>query len=113
MYFVGLFLFGLPTRRLLKRTIPRMVTVDDVVQSPSVELLNQCTKDQLLNIADHFGLKIEASDRRLKETLLEVLKRELCGIAVSTEERDKKEEASLSPAVGAAMAVPSPAAMSG
>ena len=87
--------------------------MDDVVQSPSVELLNQCTKDQLLNVADRFGLKIEASDRRLKETLLEVLKRELCGIAVSTEERDKKEEASLSPAVGAAMAVPSPAAMSG
>ena len=86
--------------------------MDDVVQSPSVELLNQCTKDQLLNIADRFGLKIEASDRRLKETLLEVLKREL-GIAVSTEEQDKKEETSLSPAVGAAMAVPSPAAMSG
>ena len=44
--------------------------MDDVVQSPLVELLNQCTKDQLLNIADRFGLKIEASDRRLKETLL-------------------------------------------
>jgi hypothetical protein len=77
-----------------------------------VELLNQCTKDQLLNIADRFGLIIEASDERLKETLLEVLKRELFGTGVSTEERDKKE-ASLAPAVSAATAVPSPAAMSG
>ena len=68
-------MFGLPARRLLKRAIPRMVSVDEVVQSPSVELLIQCTKDQLLNIADRFGLIIEASDKRLKETLLEVLKR--------------------------------------
>ena len=73
MYFY--LFFGLPARRLLKRAIPRMVSVDEVVQSPSVELLNQCTKDQLLNIADRFGLIIEASDKRLKETLLEVLKR--------------------------------------
>ena len=106
-------LFGLPARRLLRRTIPRMVTVEEVVQSPSVELLNQCTKDQLLNIAGRFGLTIEASDKRLKETLLEVLKRELFGTGVSTEERDKKEEAALAPAVSAATAVPSPAAMSG
>ena len=77
-----------------------------------MEPLNQCTKDQLLNIADRFGLIIEASDERLKETLLEFLKRELFGTGVSTEARDKKE-ASLAPAVCAATAVPSPAAMSG
>ena len=62
----------------------------------------------MLSIADRFGRKIEASDKRLKETLLEVVKRQLFGTGFSTEEQDKKEEAASAPT-----AVPSPAAMSG
>ncbi|TWW53845.1 hypothetical protein D4764_0220310 [Takifugu flavidus] len=40
--------------------------VEEFVQSPTEELLDQCTKDQLLKIAEHFG--IEITDKKLKET---------------------------------------------
>lgn len=41
--------------------------VEDFIQTPSVELLEQCTKYKLLKIAEHFGVKV--SDKRLKENI--------------------------------------------
>lgn len=46
--------------------------VDEFVDSPSVALLDQCTKDQLLLIAEKY--KIEIQDRKLKETVKDSLK---------------------------------------
>lgn len=39
--------------------------VKDFVNSPSEELFEQCTKDQLLKIAEHYG--IEVLDHKLKD----------------------------------------------
>ena len=38
--------------------------LEDFVSSPSDELLEQCTKDQLLKIAEHF--QIEVPDKKLR-----------------------------------------------
>ena len=42
-------------------------TVDKFVDSPSVALLDQCTKDQLLLIAEKY--EIEILDKKLKESV--------------------------------------------
>ena len=47
-----------------------MASVEDFVRSPSEDLLEQCTKEQLLKIAEHFQI----SDKRLKETIKHTLK---------------------------------------
>ena len=49
--------------------------VDEFVGSPSVALLDQCTKDQLLLIAEKYG--IEIVDRKLKESVKGSLKAHL------------------------------------
>ena len=54
-----------------------MVTVEEFIDAPSEELLSQCTKDQLLKIAEHYNIEIEPVDKRLKETLFQVLRENL------------------------------------
>ena len=41
--------------------------VEDIVASPCEELLEQCTRDQLLKIGEHF--QIEIPDKKLKDTI--------------------------------------------
>lgn len=52
-----------------------MASVDVFFQAPSDHLLTQYTKDQLLKIADHYG--IEIGDKRLKENIRAILKANL------------------------------------
>lgn len=44
-----------------------MASVESFVQSPSEELLNSCTKDQLLQLVEHYG--IDVGDRKLKDEI--------------------------------------------
>ena len=63
-----------------------MVTLEAFVECPSEELLIQCTKDQLLKIAETYNIKIESGDKKLKETLVAVLRKQLFEKDVSDEE---------------------------
>lgn len=49
--------------------------VEDFLQSPSDQLFEQCTKDQLLKIAHHY--EIEVPDTKLKEVVENALKNKL------------------------------------
>lgn len=44
-----------------------MASTETFVQSPSEELLNSCTKDQLLQLVEHYGVDI--GDRKLKDEI--------------------------------------------
>lgn len=54
--------------------------VEDFVQSPSEELPDQCNKEQLLKIAEHF--EIEIPHTRLNDTVKTVLKNRLANIEI-------------------------------
>lgn len=49
-----------------------MAGVDVFIATPSEEFLDQCTRDQLLKIADHY--EITVGDRRLKENARTIIK---------------------------------------
>lgn len=49
-----------------------MVTVDEFIASPSEELLDLCTREQLLKIAENY--EIDVGDKRQKERVKSVLK---------------------------------------
>ena len=49
--------------------------VEDFMKSPSQELFEQFTKDQLVEIAQHFGIDIP--DKRLKENVKIAVKNKL------------------------------------
>lgn len=46
--------------------------VQDFIQDPSESLLDQCTKEQLLRIAQHY--KVDIPDKKLKESVKAGLK---------------------------------------
>lgn len=54
--------------------------VEDFVQSPSEELLEQCTKEQLIKIAQNYSIEVEP--KRTKENLRSIIKANLqeCGV---------------------------------
>ena len=52
-----------------------MVTVEDFFASPSEEFLDICTKEQLLQIAEHYD--VDVGDKRLKERMKAILKSNL------------------------------------
>ncbi len=52
-----------------------MALVEAFCETPSEELLDGCTKEQLLKIADHYSVDI--SDKRLKDTVKSILKAKL------------------------------------
>lgn len=47
--------------------------VEEFVDSPSVALLDQCTKDQLLLIADKYELEMADKNKKNKRSLLRSL----------------------------------------
>lgn len=57
-----------------------MSLVEEFVDAPSVELLEQCTKDQLIKLAEYF--KIELTEKRLKENIKFVLKRKMVEVGI-------------------------------
>lgn len=44
-----------------------MASLEDFLRAPSEELLERCSREQLLKIAKHF--KLEVRDKRLKENI--------------------------------------------
>lgn len=44
-----------------------MATLDNFISAPSEELLEQFTKDQLLQLASYYEFEIASSEKRLKE----------------------------------------------
>jgi len=53
--------------------------VEELVQHPPEELLEQCTKEQLINTAQHFSVEVEP--KRTKDNLNSIIKANLqeCG----------------------------------
>lgn len=49
--------------------------VEEFIESPSCELLEQCTKEQLLKLAQHYTLVVDA--RRAKDTIMSIVKTNL------------------------------------
>ena len=50
-----------------------MYVVDEFIESPSEVLLQNCTKDLLVKIAEHYDVSLTADDKKLKETLFKVV----------------------------------------
>ena len=61
-----------------------MAEVADFVKAPSEALLDKCTREQLVKIADHY--RIEVGDKRLKDTVRSILKANLAEMGVLAEE---------------------------
>ena len=49
--------------------------VEDFIQSPTDELLEQCTKEQLMKIAQYYSAEVEP--KRTKENLKSIIKASL------------------------------------
>ena len=67
-----------------------MSLVEDFIRTPSVSLLDKCTKEQLLRIAEHY--KIEVQDKRVKVKVKIFLMDSLVTQAVLPEEADTSED---------------------
>ncbi len=48
--------------------------VEDFLAYPKEILLERCTKEEILQIAEQFDVEVTSSDKKLKETLMEVVK---------------------------------------
>ncbi len=62
--------------------------IEDFFVCPSEALLESCTKEQLVQIAERFSVDLTSQAKRLKETIVTTLKRSLVDrgfIEVSTE----------------------------
>lgn len=61
--------------------------VEQFSQSPSDELLEQCTKDQLMKIAQHYSVEVEP--KHTKENLKSIIKANFqeCGVLMDGEVR--------------------------
>ncbi len=51
--------------------------LEDFFVCPSEVLLEKCTKEQLIQIAERFSVDLTTQDKKLKETLMTTLKRSL------------------------------------
>lgn len=51
--------------------------LEDFFACPSESLLERCTKERLLQIAERFSIDLTTQDKKLKETLVTTLKRSL------------------------------------
>lgn len=51
--------------------------IEDFFSFPSEILLERCTKEELLQIAERFDVEVTSNDKKLKETLLKVVKNAL------------------------------------
>ncbi|KAK0131567.1 hypothetical protein N1851_033742 [Merluccius polli] len=52
-----------------------MTTLEEFLRAPSEELLERCSREQLVRIAEHF--KMDVGDKRLKENVKNILKENL------------------------------------
>ena len=50
-----------------------MSVVDEFLASPSYALLEQCSKEQLIKIAEHYSISLTSDDKRLKESLFKAV----------------------------------------
>ena len=57
-----------------------MATVDEFLSAPSEELLDRCSRDQLIKIADHFQMDVGV--KRLKENVRTILRDNLVEIGI-------------------------------
>eukprot|EP00064_Thunnus_orientalis_P026426 superscaffoldBa00016751_g26939 len=57
-----------------------MASVEDFLRAPSEELLERCSREQLLKIAEHF--KLEVGDKRMKENIKAIVKAYLTELGV-------------------------------
>lgn len=57
-----------------------MESIEDFFNAPCETLLDQCNRDQLLKIAEHY--KISVGDKRLKENVRAIVKANLCELNV-------------------------------
>ncbi len=73
-----------------------MVSVEDFVTCPSEDLLNVCTKEQLLKIAEHY--EIDVGDKHLKDRVKAILKASLFERKVLIE---KENQSAVSPSAAA------------
>ncbi len=48
--------------------------IEDFFTFPSEILLERCTKEELLQIAERFGVEVTSNDKKLKETLMKTVK---------------------------------------
>ena len=65
-----------------------MSVVEEFIESPSEVLLLNCTKDQLVEIAEHYDISLTTDDRRLKETLFKAVVVGLVGKAILPESEE-------------------------
>jgi hypothetical protein len=66
---------GLSENFFFSLSLTMTSNVDEFIRFPSEELLDVCTKEQLLKVAEHY--KIEISDKRLKNSIRLILKANL------------------------------------
>ena len=52
---------------------PVMDESDEFIQGPAAEVLDRCTKDQLIKIAEHYQIDVSSGDKRLKGTFKDIL----------------------------------------
>lgn len=57
-----------------------MASVEDFLRAPSEELLERCSRQQLVKIADHF--EIDGSDKRMKENIKAIVRANLLDTGV-------------------------------
>ncbi len=55
-------------------TVMSSSVVEDFIEFPSEILLERCTKEELLQIAEQFDVEVTGSDKKLKETLMKFVK---------------------------------------
>ena len=48
--------------------------VEDIISDPSEERLETCTKDQLVAVAEHYGVELSSQVKRSKPSILTVIK---------------------------------------
>lgn len=53
------------------------IEISEFIESPSEQVLNLLTKDQLTDIAMYYGVSLSTNDKKLKENIRTVLKIEL------------------------------------
>lgn len=77
----------------------KMVELDLFYRSPTEELFDQLTKEQLLEVAAKYGVPLNSKDKRLKETIVLIVKAALVALKVfdiSVRETDEEQDVQIS-----------------
>lgn len=76
-----------------------MLELDLFYRSPTEELFDQLTKEQLLEVAAKYGVPLNSKDKRLKETIVLIVKAALVALKVfdiSVRETDEEQDVQIS-----------------